>query len=302
MIKKGTQHLHTTKETEEDDNQSVQTNQSDISNISTPTITERGWAAFQLNLMNKETSLLTNEHECMKEWILLDNGSTVDLFSNSNLVTNINTTNELMELATNTGTKTITSKAEVPKYGRVWYDPDAITNIFGLCNLIKKYRVTFDSDKENAFVVHMPNKPIKFIASPNGLYYFKPSYKTGISNMVSTVNENRKNYTNRQFDRAKLARKLYHIVGAPSVQNFKALIKMNAIANCPVTIEDVNIAEDIFGPDISTLKGKSTRPKTKVVVNDEIEIPNEIIEKNYSIELCVDTMCVNGMAFTATID
>jgi hypothetical protein len=34
---------------------------------------------------------------------------------------------------------------------------------------------------------------------------------------------------------------------------------MNVIKNCPVTTEDVNIAKKIFGKDISSLKGKSTR-------------------------------------------
>ena len=33
------------------------------------------------------------------------------------------------------------------------------------------------------------------------------------------------------------------------------------IKNCPVTIEDVNIAEKIFGADIGTMKGKTTRKK-----------------------------------------
>ena len=40
---------------------------------------------------------------------------------------------------------------------------------------------------------------------------------------------------------------------------------MNTIKNCPVTVEDVSIAEKIFGPDVSSLKGKSTRRKPKPV-------------------------------------
>jgi hypothetical protein len=81
----------------------------------------------------------------------------------------------------------------------------------------------------------------------------------GSSNLISTVAENRHGYTLRQFERAKEARRLDHIVGTPTVNNFKPLLRINAIQNCPVRVEDVNISKKIFGPDISSLKGKSTR-------------------------------------------
>ena len=200
----------------------------------------------------------TVEHDEMKDWILLDSGSTVNLFSTPKLVDKIKTVDEVMELATNAGTRINTQKADVPDFGEVWYDNKAITNIFALKEMIKRYRVTYDSNVEDAFIIHLPHKVVKFRRSPNGLYYIKPQIVTEVSNLVSTIAENRRNYTIRQFERAKKARKLYHIVGTPTVDNFKALIKMNAIANCPITVEDINIAEKIFGPDISTLKGKST--------------------------------------------
>jgi hypothetical protein len=40
----------------------------------------------------------------------------------------------------------------------------------------------------------------------------------GSSNLISTVAENRKGYTLRQFERAKEARKLYHIVDYEQLQ------------------------------------------------------------------------------------
>jgi hypothetical protein len=108
----------------------------------------------------------------------------------------------------------------------------------------------------------------------------------GASNLISTVAENRKGYTLHQYERAKEARKLYHIVGTPTMNNFKS----NVIQNCPVTVEDVNISEKIFGPDMSSLKGKSTRRKPKPVRSHLIEIPKEIITKHHDIDLCMDTM------------
>jgi hypothetical protein len=110
----------------------------------------------------------------------------------------------------------------------------------------------------------MDNETIKFECSPDGLYQYSVSngYQQGLkedqkedgaSNLNSTVAENRKGYTLQQFERAKEARKLYHIVGTPTMNNFKPLLRMNVIQNCPaVTVEDVNISEKIFGPDMSS--------------------------------------------------
>jgi hypothetical protein len=76
---------------------------------------------------------------------------------------------------------------------------------------------------------------------------------------------------------------------------------MNTIKNNPVTTEDINIAEKIFGPDISSLKGKTTYCKPVPVIEDYIEIPQELIATQHSITLCVDGMKVNGIPFLTTI-
>ena len=80
------------------------------------------------------------------------------------------------------------------------------------------------------------------------------------------------------------------------------MLKTNIIKNCPVTIEDVNIAERIYGKDIATLKGKTMQRMPNVIVNDEIEILKELLEHNRELELCMDTMFVNGIPMVTTID
>ena len=182
--------------TVEDEESSVGSETSDISNNSMPSVGRRGWMNFQISLANKATSLLNKEGD-MKDWIILDNGSTLDLFCNPELVNNIEQVDDNMELSTNTGVKIVDQKAKAPEFGKVWYDKDAITNIFSLKNLIKKWRVTFDSEKENAFLVHTPKKIIKFTATEDGLYHIKPKYRTEVSNLISSVKENMKGFTHR---------------------------------------------------------------------------------------------------------
>ena len=65
-------------------------------------------------------------------------------------------------------------------------------------------------------------------------------------------------YTPREVDRAKKARDLLAALGTPSIADLKSAIAMNAIAGLPVTTKDVDLAEKIFGPDLGTLKGKTT--------------------------------------------
>ena len=77
---------------------------------------------------------------------------------------------------------------------------------------------------------------------------------------------------------------------------------MNTIKNNPITLEDVKIAEAIFGPAMSTLKGKTTRSTPKPVKRDEIELPKEIKNIPKDLDLCMDIMFVNEFPMLTTID
>ena len=46
------------------------------------------------------------------------------------------------------------------------------------------------------------------------------------------------------------------------------MIRRNIIHNFPVTVEDIDIAEKIFGPYVSTLKGIKMIQRPKVAVDD----------------------------------
>jgi hypothetical protein len=92
------------------------------------------------------------------------------------------------------------------------------------------------------------------------------------------------------------------MVGTPTIETFKTLLKMNAIRNFPVTTEDVNITKKIFGPNMSSLKGKLTRRKSTPVREDTVKIPEELIANNRELELCIDIMYINECRFMTTID
>jgi hypothetical protein len=75
----------------------------------------------------------------------------------------------ILVLATNAGVTQSNKEATVPGFGKVYFDKDTIANIFRLSDLKKKYRITYDSEKEDAFLIHMKNNIIKFECSPRAI-------------------------------------------------------------------------------------------------------------------------------------
>ena len=237
----------------------------------------------------------------LKDIILLDNQSSEDLFGNKELLTNIHKSNTTLKMNTNGGVIDNDMKATLPNYGDVWYNPDAITNIISFAKMKDKgYKITYDSTKEDAFIVHTSKGTIKFNRNANNLYIMDPKEQQ-VYQLLETVEDNMDHYTPRQIERAKVARALYQSLGTPTTKDYKAIIRMNAIKNCPVTMEDIDIAEAIYGKDIGNIKGKTVRNRPTPVVKDYINIPKELMMKHEDITLCIDILYINEMPFLATI-
>jgi hypothetical protein len=58
----------------------------------------------------------------------------VDLFCNPELVDNIHESSETLLLATNAGDLMTKIKATVPEYGELWFNQNAMTNVFSLAS------------------------------------------------------------------------------------------------------------------------------------------------------------------------
>ena len=76
---------------------------------------------------------------------------------------------------TNAGYKVLELEGQVSGFGKVYYDPDMMTNIFGFAKLAKKYWIIYDSDVEDAFHIYTDDKIIKLARSGEGLYVYKVS-------------------------------------------------------------------------------------------------------------------------------
>jgi hypothetical protein len=164
-----------------------------------------------------------------------------------------------------------------------------------------KYRITYDSSKEKQFVVHKDDGEKRFFRkSANRLFYLDAKEATGTV-LVNTVEDNESTYTNREYSQATLARKLQNIIGRQSARTFLKIIETNQLKDCPILRGDVLAADDIFGPNVGSLKGKTVR-QGGIHVNPEYhQIPMTIMEKYRELTLCVDVMFVNKLPFLVTI-
>jgi predicted restriction endonuclease len=78
-------------------------------------------------------------------WILLNSQSTVSVFKNRQLLTNIRNSPSSLRMHTNGG---------IQKFGDVWFNPASLANILSMAEVSKVCRITMDTAVKSA--MHVP--------------------------------------------------------------------------------------------------------------------------------------------------
>jgi len=144
----------------------------------------------------------------MRNVMLLDNQSTVDIFCNDNYVVNIREVPEKLNLTTNAGVLTTNLKADVPGYGTVWFSPYAITNIFSFARAwqtntkllmmriftLSSYMLVTSQCNLHAIKLACTytSRPTSESREPNSISFWKRSRKIKSFSRIGKLNEQRK--------------------------------------------------------------------------------------------------------------
>ena len=95
---------------------------------------------------------------CKKIEIILDPGSTISLFKNREILSNVKSCGKHLVIEANVGAKAINKQARIPGNEDVYYDEDAVSNLFNLSELVKYGNKIFcDSSVEDCFIVSCKN-------------------------------------------------------------------------------------------------------------------------------------------------
>ena len=122
--------------------------------------------------------LLHQEAISVRDQILLDTGSTMDLFCNSRLLSGTPyLADKPIQMLTNAGTRVHRYQGKVPVFKQpVWFDPMAITNIMSLNSLKKDHDVVYDQQADTFTVYDRKTGDTiaVFESNEKGLYPFTP--------------------------------------------------------------------------------------------------------------------------------
>ena len=123
----------------------------------------------------------------------------------------------------------------------VWHDPEAITNILAVKTIRLHFHIEYDCDGKCSIIWDgLPNT--EFIMTEDGLHVHSPHNDFSF---VNTVSENKEGFSKRQLKGATRARELCGWLAYPSVKDLRWAVMSNQIANCPVTVEDIDIDQQV---------------------------------------------------------
>ena len=115
--------------------------------------------------------------------------------------------------------------------------------------------------------------------------------------MVGTTKESCEVKTIQEIAAATKALEGISKVDNSSSGNYINMVRSGLIRNFPITPQSVTIANTIFGPDTTALKGKTTWKYSEPMVTDYVEILQGTLDMNKEVTMLAHVIFVNWIGF-----
>ena len=256
------------------------------------------------------TNVYTHSEGFSDRQVLLDTCAGESVFRNRKLFYSImpSTTPVIINGVNPHGEPLVITESGETDFGTVYFDSNCIANILSFGNIVNNSEsVSYDSAQDCYKVRMQKLGPIyKFIHDQStniylcdldkNISYKNVNFDNSISVMVTTVTDKKKLYTVRQVKAAELAREYQRKLGYASPGQLIKLIGQGKLEKSNITAQDVVRALDIFGPDLGSLKGKTTSHKAEL----EEELP--VMHRQFLNQIMyIDLMFVNSLPYLISV-
>ena len=158
---------------------------------------EQCWRWIGLYLSSKFTRFE------LENLFLIDSKSSIDIFNNAELLTEIHSYKKYLKLHCNAGYIHVMQKGWFGGI-EVWYHPKGIVNILSLKTLKKRHHVSYNSkDRDWVFRVHSSQGVVEFFSHESGIHYLnlKKNKEYGLA-LLTTIRENFEGFIKKQVEGA----------------------------------------------------------------------------------------------------
>ena len=217
-------------------------------------------------------------------WLMINSCSTLDLISNKTWLSNIHEVDTTIHIHSTGGVSVTRKMGYLGNYlTPVWYLPDDNANILSLRDVTRHYHMTMDTAVESAIILHgADRRQHRFIPSGKGLYKWEHTMDPTTNHpcwlFVTTVQDQANHYTHRTYKCAQAAWCLHNIIMHPASHHMSD-IAISHLCICPFMKEDIRTADDIFGLNLGSLKGKTVWRPNKHVQAVTAGVPHSTLSR-----------------------
>jgi hypothetical protein len=194
----------------------------------------------------------------------------------------------------------VDQEGQFEQLGKVYYSPESTANILSYAAMVDAgHDVSYDGQNVRFLLRPLESKRVltfskkRVDGSENRFYCCNMTSIIGTEPptppvhriLLGTVTENMKLYPKREGAGADKARVMLARMGYPSLK--QAIDICSSGRNFDITARDFQIADAIYGKDIASIKGKTTKHQTRVAVETSIVQQEQV--------LLVDVMFVEGV-------